>query len=65
VPAADIGTLRYALGMANEHADVVTKFGHFPHRNGARGRVTTPEEEAWLAGPIPGWAKSQTAAAKV
>ncbi len=62
VPAADIGTLRYALGMANDHADVVTKFGHFPHRNAANGRVTTPEEEAWLAGPIPGWAKSQTAA---
>jgi uncharacterized protein (DUF924 family) len=59
--AADIGVFRYALGMAKEHDAVVVRFGRFPHRNAARGRTTTPEEAAWLAGPIPGWAKSQGA----
>jgi uncharacterized protein (DUF924 family) len=52
--------LRYALGMAKEHADVVARFGHFPHRNEACGRATTPEEAAWLASAeAPAWAKSQ------
>lgn len=60
--AANIGTLKYALHMMREHADVVARFGHFPHRNVARGRDTTPEEAAWLASPdIPSWAKSQQA----
>ena len=50
----------YALKMAVEHADAVTRFGHFPHRNEAMGRATTPEEAAYLASPdLPGWAKSQ------
>jgi uncharacterized protein (DUF924 family) len=41
--AADI------LGFAQEHADVVERFGRFPGRNKALGRATTPEEEAFLA----------------
>jgi uncharacterized protein (DUF924 family) len=46
--------------MAKEHADVVARFGHFPHRNEACGRATTPEEAAWLASAeAPAWAKSQ------
>jgi uncharacterized protein (DUF924 family) len=53
----------YASKMAVEHADVMTRFGHFPHRNAAMGRATTAEEAAYLASPdLPGWAKSQTAA---
>lgn len=31
------------------HADVVRRFGRFPHRNAMMGRTTTPEEEAYLA----------------
>lgn len=30
------------------HRDVVARFGRFPHRNAALGRVNTPEEQAWL-----------------
>jgi uncharacterized protein (DUF924 family) len=40
----DSGNLRYA----EEHTDIVRRFGRFPHRNRALGRVTTPEEQAFL-----------------
>lgn len=35
---------------AKEHADIIERFGRFPHRNAALGRVTTEEEEAFLQG---------------
>ena len=54
--------LKFALNYEKEHGAVVARFGRYPHRNAARGRETTPEEAAWLAGPdVPGWAKSQVA----
>jgi uncharacterized protein (DUF924 family) len=28
---------------------VIQRFGRFPHRNAALGRISTAEEEAWLA----------------
>ncbi len=34
---------------AEIHADIVRRFGRFPHRNAALGRTTTPEEQAFLA----------------
>ena len=33
---------------ARHHHDVIARFGRFPHRNAALGRVTTPEEVAFL-----------------
>jgi len=33
---------------AQLHADIIRRFGRFPHRNAALGRVTTPEEQAFL-----------------
>ena len=33
---------------ARHHHDVIVRFGRFPHRNAALGRVTTPEEAAFL-----------------
>ncbi|MBI4367403.1 MAG: DUF924 domain-containing protein [Deltaproteobacteria bacterium] len=38
------------LKWAELHADIVRRFGRFPHRNAALGRTTTPEEKAFLAG---------------
>ena len=38
-------TLRYA----EIHADVIRRFGRFPHRNKILGRVSTPEELEFLA----------------
>jgi uncharacterized protein (DUF924 family) len=36
------------LGYAERHADIVRRFGRFPHRNRLLGRTTTPEEQAFL-----------------
>jgi uncharacterized protein (DUF924 family) len=37
-------TLKYAI----IHRDIIARFGRFPHRNAVFGRVTTPEEQAFL-----------------
>ena len=34
---------------ARKHADVIERFGRFPHRNELLGRICTPEEETFLA----------------
>jgi uncharacterized protein (DUF924 family) len=44
--AGDEATLKYA----ELHADIIRRFGRFPHRNVVLGRVTTPEEQAFLDG---------------
>jgi uncharacterized protein (DUF924 family) len=36
------------LKYAEDHADIVRRFGRFPHRNPVLGRATTPEEQAFL-----------------
>lgn len=36
------------LKWAEIHADIIRRFGRFPHRNAALGRTTTPEEQAFL-----------------
>jgi uncharacterized protein (DUF924 family) len=38
------------LKYAERHADIIRRFGRFPHRNAALGRTTTPEEQAFLDG---------------
>jgi uncharacterized protein (DUF924 family) len=37
-----------ALKWAELHADIIRRFGRFPHRNRLLGRVTTAEEQAFL-----------------
>jgi len=36
------------LKWAEMHADIIRRFGRFPHRNALLGRATTPEERAFL-----------------
>jgi uncharacterized protein (DUF924 family) len=36
------------LKWAEIHADIIRRFGRFPHRNGVLGRTTTAEEQAFL-----------------
>lgn len=36
------------IDYALRHLEVIEQFGRFPHRNRALGRVSTPEEQAWL-----------------
>jgi uncharacterized protein (DUF924 family) len=38
------------LKYAEDHADIIRRFGRFPHRNPILGRSTTPEEQAFLDG---------------
>ena len=38
------------LKWAQLHADIIRRFGRFPHRNAVLGRATTPEEQAFLDG---------------
>jgi uncharacterized protein (DUF924 family) len=40
---------------AEEHRDVIRRFGRFPHRNAALGRISTPDELAYLAQPDAGF----------
>ena len=44
VETGDVDSLKYAV----MHRDIIRRFGRFPHRNAAFGRVSTPEELAFL-----------------
>ena len=39
-----------SLKWAELHADIIRRFGRFPHRNAVLGRATTPDEQAFLDG---------------
>jgi uncharacterized protein (DUF924 family) len=41
----DAESLRYA----EDHADIIRRFGRFPHRNAVLGRATTADEQAFLS----------------
>lgn len=40
-----------ALDYARRHRAIIVRFGRFPHRNAALGRVSTADEEAFLREP--------------
>jgi uncharacterized protein (DUF924 family) len=40
-----------ALDYMRRHRDIVARFGRFPHRNAILGRISTPEELAFLEQP--------------
>ena len=45
---------------AADHIEVIRRFGRFPSRNAALGRLCTPDEVEYLNSPdLPSWAKSQ------
>jgi uncharacterized protein (DUF924 family) len=43
------------LEYARQHAEVIARYGRFPSRNAALGRVSTPEEVEYLSRPGAGW----------
>ena len=47
-PAGLRGKMADQVESANEHRDIVARFGRFPHRNAALGRASTPEEAEFL-----------------
>ncbi|RVT52619.1 DUF924 family protein [Rubrivivax albus] len=53
--AAEAPGFDSALDYAERHRDVIRRFGRFPHRNAALGRVSTADEEAYLATPGSGF----------
>ncbi len=48
--AEDAG-LAAPFEWAQKHADVIARFGRYPHRNAILGRTSTPEEVAFLGQP--------------
>lgn len=36
------------ISFAEQHADIIRRFGRFPHRNAVLGRATTAQEQAFL-----------------
>jgi uncharacterized protein (DUF924 family) len=53
--ALDTASGEQTLGYAIQHRDVIRRFGRFPHRNAALGRVSRADEEAYLAEPGAGF----------
>ncbi len=47
--------LETTLQHAREHAEVIRRFGRFPHRNAILGRTSTPEEQTFLNGGAETW----------
>ena len=47
---ASLGNAELLL-YARRHAEIIARFGRYPHRNAALGRVSTPEEDAFLQEP--------------
>ncbi|MFI5023246.1 MAG: DUF924 family protein [Alphaproteobacteria bacterium] len=39
------------MKVVRRHAEIIRRFGRFPHRNAALGRATTPEEAEFLEEP--------------
>ena len=48
---ADRETLENMLSFAIAHERVISRFGRYPHRNAALGRVSTAQERAFLTEP--------------
>ncbi len=53
--ASDEPALAGLLEWAHKHLVIVERFGRFPHRNAALGRVSTPEEAQFLKQPDSGF----------
>ncbi|MDA8108013.1 MAG: DUF924 domain-containing protein [Betaproteobacteria bacterium] len=54
-PLAQFPETDDACRYAERHREIVERFGRFPHRNAALGRLGTPEERAFLAQPGSGF----------
>jgi uncharacterized protein (DUF924 family) len=52
---SDAELAKNILTYAKKHAEVIARFGRFPHRNAALGRTSTPDEVAYLATPDAGF----------
>lgn len=46
--------------FAELHADIIERFGRFPHRNAVLGRQNTPDEDEFLAGGAPTFGQGES-----
>jgi uncharacterized protein (DUF924 family) len=53
--AQEVPAMADLLAWAQRHADVVARFGRYPHRNAALGRASTDDEAAYLREPGSGF----------
>lgn len=60
-PAALHPVLARVRESAEKHHRIVSLFGRYPHRNAVVGRVTTPEEERFMAQPDSSYHPTQRA----
>jgi uncharacterized protein (DUF924 family) len=58
VDPAERGRYEEFLRYAQQHRDVIERFGRFPHRNAILERENTPEEAEWLAADAQGWGQA-------
>ncbi len=54
-PIEVIEMMKVALEFARKHAEVIARFGRFPHRNPILGRTSTGEELEYLTSPDAGF----------
>ena len=55
VPESQKTLFENYLGYAKQHADIIERFGRYPHRNEILGRESTPEELEFLQQPGSGF----------
>ena len=53
--AAQDASFDDSLDYARRHSAIIARFGRFPHRNAILGRLSTPEEAAFLTQPGSGF----------
>ncbi|NIV18821.1 MAG: DUF924 family protein [Woeseiaceae bacterium] len=53
-------TFEMTAQFAELHADIIERFGRFPHRNKVLGRENTPEEHEYLAGDAPSFGQGES-----
>lgn len=51
IASPNIEFFENALGFANQHKNIIDRFGRYPHRNEILGRASTPEEIEFLKQP--------------
>lgn len=49
------GFFEHALAYARKHADVIERYGRFPHRNAILGRASSDDEREYLRSPDAGF----------
>lgn len=58
IPGPAQETIVAAIPFAEQHLEIIRRFGRFPHRNVALARASTPEEKAFMAAGGPSFGQT-------